>query len=131
VSDPQIPPDRASGIRARLAQISGGEPTARERELLARLLRSWTAKTPAAVDRLADLLHDADITAVQEQAHALKGSAANLGITTLAGLFAEIEQEARAGQMPGSPAVLAAVRQEYALVEPVCAGIAGDLSGST
>lgn len=117
-----------SDIRARLAEIGGDEPTGPERQLLARLLRSWITKTPAAVDRLAELVHDADLAAVRDQAHLLKGSAANLGITTLAGLFAGIEQEARAGRRPDPDTALAAVRREYARAERVCAGIAEDLS---
>ncbi|MFG1604433.1 Hpt domain-containing protein [Actinoplanes sp. NPDC049265] len=125
MTDPQ---DRAAAIRARLAEISGGEPTGPERELLARLLRSWLTKTPAAVDRLAGLLEQEDIPAIRDQAHALKGSATNLGITALAGLFAAIEQEARTGRRPDPHSTLAAVRQEYATVEPICAGIAADLS---
>jgi histidine phosphotransfer protein HptB len=123
------PPARAAAIHSRLTEISGDAPTAAERQLLARLLRSWIAKTPAAIDRLAATLEADDLTAIRDQAHALKGSATNLGITSLAALFGTLEHEAHAGRRPDPDAAMAAIRYEHAVVEPICAAIADDLGG--
>jgi HPt (histidine-containing phosphotransfer) domain-containing protein len=121
--------DPTGDIRVRLAEIGGGHPTGPERQLLARLLTSFTTKTPSAVELLYELLHGGDVTAVQHHAHALKGSASNLGITTLARMFAEIENQARAGRLPEPDTTMTAIRQQYALVQPACTAIAHDLNG--
>ena len=120
--------DREHHIRARLGEIGGEEPAGPERELLARLLTSYTSKTLAGVDRLAELIRGGDVAAVRDQAHALKGSASNLGVVTLAGLFAQLESAARDGRMPDPETDLTAVREEYELVEPVCRDIAAELA---
>src|SRR4051794_17168201 len=92
---------REAEIRARLRDITGGdEPGDEERALLARLIRSYARKTPAAVDRLGELLQGGDAAAVRDQAHALKGSAANIGAATFSGIFAEVEHSARDGVVP-------------------------------
>jgi histidine phosphotransfer protein HptB len=112
-----------SDIRARLAEITGGAaPAGPERELLARLLTSYTSKTLTGIDQLETLIRGGDPVAVRDQAHALKGSAGNLGITSMATLFAGIEHAARDGHLP-DPA-LTEVRAAYAEVVPLCTGIA-------
>ena len=129
VRDPQTSAgDRSAGIRTRLIEIAGGEPSGPERDLLARLLTSFTTKTPPALDRLAQLLRAGEVTAVQHQAHGLKGSASNLGIVALAGLLAEIEYEARAGRLPDPDVALTALRHEYEQVAPVCAAVVAGLT---
>ena len=120
--------DREGPIRVRIAQICDGEPAGPERELLARLFTSFTTKTPAGIDLLAKLMHDGETAAVQHQAHALKGSAHNLGVEALGALFARLEEEARGGRLPDPAASLATFRDEYAAVEPVCAAIAAELA---
>jgi HPt (histidine-containing phosphotransfer) domain-containing protein len=118
--------DRESDIRARLAEITGGAPPAGpERDLLGRLLVSYTSKTPVGIEQLESLIRAGDVTGVRQLAHALKGSATNLGVTALSRLFATVEDEARADRLP-DPA-LAEIRTEFAQVRPICAAVAHDL----
>jgi CheY-like chemotaxis protein/CHASE3 domain sensor protein/HPt (histidine-containing phosphotransfer) domain-containing protein len=123
--------DRDASIRGRLADISDGEPSGPERDLLARLLISFTAQTPAGIDQLAELITAGDVTGVRNQAHALHGSAANMGVTRLAQLLAAVETNARAGRLPKSPATMTAIRTEYDMTAPVCERIAVELLAGT
>ncbi|WP_436520455.1 Hpt domain-containing protein [Actinoplanes sp. HUAS TT8] len=91
---------RLAGVRARIAIITDPDPTPAELALVGRLLRSFVAKTPEAVERLLDGFPDKDPGIVRDQAHALKGSAANIGATALAALCAALEDQARAGKVP-------------------------------
>jgi HPt (histidine-containing phosphotransfer) domain-containing protein len=118
---------RLGEIRARLDDLAGPDPHDDERELLARLLRSFTIKTAPAVDRLAAVLREGDAEDVRERAHGLKGSAANVGAGTLAGIFADLEHRARAGALPGPAALLDAVRAELDLVVPALMAVADEL----
>ncbi|GAA1606883.1 Hpt domain-containing protein [Actinoplanes couchii] len=88
---------RVAGVRARLADLVEADPSPAELALMARLLNSFAAKAPASADELARLLRQGDAGLVREQAHSLKGSAANIGATDLATLCARIEDQARAG----------------------------------
>jgi histidine phosphotransfer protein HptB len=117
--------ERIDEIRARLEDLAGPDPLDDERELLGRLLRSFTMKTGPAVDQLAAALRDGDAGDVRERAHGLKGSASNVGAGTLAGLFAELEHRARDGALP-SPG-LDAIRAELDLVVPVMTAVADEL----
>ena len=122
--------DRDAAVRARLADISDGEPTGPEAELLARLLTSFISKTPAGIDELAARTTAGDVTAVQYHAHALKGAATNIGATALAHLLEEVEAEARVGRLPSNANMIAAIRAEYDLTVPVCEDIADQLVAS-
>lgn len=123
--------DRESEVRARLDDISDGAPSDPERTLLARLLRSFTTGTPAGIDRLAALFTAGDVPGVRAQAHTLNGSASNIGAVHLAGMFAAVEADARAGRLPRNAATMAAIRAEYAAVVPVCERLADELSAAT
>ncbi|MEU4560173.1 response regulator [Actinoplanes sp. NPDC023936] len=119
--------DRGADIRARMVDISDGEPSGAERQLLARLLTSFTRRMPGGITELADHITAGDVTAVQHQAHALKGSATNIGVTGLAHLFAEVEANARVGHLPSGPDTVRAIRAEFGLAAPVCDDIAQEL----
>jgi histidine phosphotransfer protein HptB len=118
---------RLAEIRTRLDDIAGPDPYDDERELLARLVRSFTGKTPPAVVQLAEALHAGAAEDVRERAHALKGSAGNVGALALAGIFADLEQQARAGTLPDPVACLDAVRTELTLVVPLLTAAAVEL----
>ena len=110
---------REAEIRERFADITGPDPGAAELALLARLIRSFLAKTPPAVDRLGELLRGGDPAEVREQAHSLKGSASNLGAGPLAAIFADVEQLAREGDRADPELVRDRVTAELALVTGV------------
>ncbi|WP_433307135.1 Hpt domain-containing protein [Actinoplanes sp. CA-030573] len=120
---------REGEIRERLTDIGGDDPGAAERALMARLLRSFAAKTPGAVERLGELLRGGDPAAVRDQAHALKGSAANIGAATLSGIFAEIEHDARDGVIPDADLTLGRIGAEQALVLGLLDEVARELDG--
>jgi HPt (histidine-containing phosphotransfer) domain-containing protein len=118
---------REGEIRARLADITGPEPDGPERALLARLIRSFLAKTPVGVDQLGELLRCGSPGEVRDHAHGLKGSASNLGADTLAAIFAEVEHSARDGFVPDPDLTLGQVVAEFAQVQPVLEGLAAEL----
>jgi HPt (histidine-containing phosphotransfer) domain-containing protein len=107
---------REDRIRSRLDDIAGPDPGDAERALLARLLHSFTAKTPARVDRLGELLRDGDKEALRDHAHGLKGSASNIGAEALAAMFAEVEHAAREGVVPDPDETLSRIRAEQEVV---------------
>jgi HPt (histidine-containing phosphotransfer) domain-containing protein len=119
--------ERVEQIRARIDDLAGPEPHDDERELLTRLLRSFTIKTGPAVDQLAAALREGNAGDVGDRAHGLKGSAANVGATTLAGLFADLEHRARDGALPSPVNGLDGVRAELDLVVPLMTAVADEL----
>ncbi|WP_328469645.1 Hpt domain-containing protein [Actinoplanes sp. NBC_00393] len=117
---------RVSGVRARLADITEGDPTPAEIALVLRLLRSFEGRVPAAADTLIGLLHDGDPGPVRDQAHSLKGSAANIGATALAELCASVEDQARAGTVADPAATADRVRAEVAGALRAVSVVTGD-----
>jgi CheY-like chemotaxis protein len=112
VSFPADPDTRIATITARLADITGPNPSPAERALQNRLINSFVAKTPAAVDTLAAAVRSGNADEAATRAHALKGSAANLGADALADLVGQLEDRARCGQLPADDAALDAIRRE-------------------
>jgi histidine phosphotransfer protein HptB len=117
----------ADEIRHRLADIAGPDPGPAERALLARLIRSFAGKTPGGVEVLGELLRGGNRPALRDQAHGLKGSAANIGADTLAGIFAEVEHAARDGGPLDPGAVLDRIAAEQALVLGALDEVAAEL----
>ena len=119
---------REDEVRDRLADIAGPEPGPAERALMARLIRSFLARTPAAVERLGELLRGGDPTTLRDHAHALKGSAANIGAGTLSAIFAEVEHAARDGAVPDPDVTLGRVAAEQAIVFAILERHAAELA---
>jgi HPt (histidine-containing phosphotransfer) domain-containing protein len=117
---------REDEIRGRLADITGPTPGAAETALLGRLIRSYLTKTPGAVDRLGELLRGGSPEEVRDQAHAMKGSAANLGADTLAAVLAEVEHSSRDGVIPGPDITIGRITAELCQVQALLEGIAAD-----
>ncbi|MEV6347298.1 Hpt domain-containing protein [Actinoplanes sp. NPDC051851] len=105
---------RLAAVRARIDAVTEGGPTDAEVALIVRLLRSFVTRTPDAVDRLAALLGDGDRDEIRDQAHGMKGSAANIGADALAALCGAIEDQARIGDVTNPAASLEEVRAEAA-----------------
>ncbi|MFI1996184.1 Hpt domain-containing protein [Actinoplanes sp. NPDC020271] len=124
--------ERLAAVRARIAAITDPDPTPAESALVLRLLRSFVAKTPAAVEQLLDGFERKDPGLVRDQAHALKGSAANIGATTLAALCAAVEDQARAGAVTDPAGTADQIRAEAteALAAVAALAEAYDLSPS-
>ena len=102
------PEDRArvAGVRARLADLVEADPSPAEVALVLRLLRSFAVKAPHAADELVRALREGDTRVIRDQAHSLKGAAANLGAAGLAAVCSRIEGEAVTGTVaePGPAA---------------------------
>ncbi|GAA2524491.1 response regulator [Winogradskya humida] len=124
--------DRAALIRARFADITDPDPTEAERVMLAGMLTSFTAKTPAVIDALEAALVAGDGETVRSTAHALKGTAGNLGITALADLLGAVESAARSGsELPTSEETMPAIRAEYARIDQICATLVAEYTAPT
>lgn len=112
------PPDhdaRVTAVRARLDDVTGGEPGPDELALLVRLLRAFAVRAPEAAEQVITLLSSGSED-LRDRAHALKGSAANIGAAGLSALCASIEQDARAGVRPDPVATAEMLRAETAAV---------------
>jgi HPt (histidine-containing phosphotransfer) domain-containing protein len=118
---------RVAGVRARLADLTEGDPTPAETALLLRLLGSFEGRAQEAADVLADLLRHGDLADVRDQAHSLKGSAANIGATRLAGLCAAVEDQARAGRLADPRHTAARLHTEVAGALRAVSRLAGEL----
>ena len=118
---------REDEIRTRLADVTGPEPSGPERALVGRLIRSFLAKTPVGVDRLAELLRGGSPGEVRDHAHGLKGSASNLGADSLAAILADVEHAAGRGRMPDPDLTLGRLGAELAQVRAVLERLVGEL----
>ncbi|MEU4562605.1 Hpt domain-containing protein [Actinoplanes sp. NPDC023936] len=103
---------RVAAVRARLDDVTGGEPGPDELDLLIRLLRAFAARAPELAGQLIDLLAADDLGQLRDLAHALKGSAANVGAAGLSALCAGVEQDARAGVRPEPASTARRLRTE-------------------
>ena len=119
---------REDEVRDRLADIAGPDPGPAERALMARLIRSFLDKTPAAVERLGELLRGGEPATLRDHAHALKGSASNIGAGALSRIFAEVENAARDGGVPDPDMTLGRIAAEQALVFEVLQRRAAELT---
>ncbi|GAA4602016.1 HPt (histidine-containing phosphotransfer) domain-containing protein [Actinoplanes octamycinicus] len=107
--------ERLATVRARIEAITDPDPTPAELALVLRLLRNFAARTPAAVDQVAATLEGgADLGVLRDQAHALKGSAGNIGASALAALCAAVEDQARAGKVADPAGTAGRIRTEAA-----------------
>jgi signal transduction histidine kinase/DNA-binding response OmpR family regulator len=98
-AQPPAAAEREAGIRARFSDIAGPHPQDDERALLAELISSFVATAPEALAALGEAVQDGDARAVQERAHKLRGSAANVGAGALADVCQSFEEMARLGQL--------------------------------
>jgi CheY-like chemotaxis protein len=105
---PPGPPDgwdttsREERIKRRLHEVAGPDPLDEDLDLFSSILRSFVERSPSLVDDLADAVLHHPVSTVQDQAHKLKGSAANLGGAHLAELLDRIEGLSRLGQRPAA-----------------------------
>jgi CheY-like chemotaxis protein/HPt (histidine-containing phosphotransfer) domain-containing protein len=108
-SPPGVPP---SGLDpARLAELRDPDP-AGYAELMTDLARSFAVRGTELLGRLAAAVHRGDAPAAALEAHALKGSAGNLGAARLAALAAEVETLTRQGELAGTPELLRGMADE-------------------
>jgi HPt (histidine-containing phosphotransfer) domain-containing protein len=80
------------------------------------LIDTFLTRVPATVEQLADALREGDADTIAARAHALKGSAANIGAASLANLADEFEAHARGGRAPEAEPSTTILRTEVDLV---------------
>jgi signal transduction histidine kinase/DNA-binding response OmpR family regulator len=115
-------------VRARLAELTGPEPTTDERALAGQLIDVFMTRAPAGVDELAEALRSADTETALARAHALKGSAANIGAISLAGLYADVETQAQAGQIADPERSSHVMHEEVAIVLRILTEVKSELA---
>ncbi len=90
------------------------EPEGLTNGLNAKLVELFELDAGKRLDELRDAIQHADNPAVARLAHAIKGSAANLGAQRLAELCADIETRAEAGGLKVTPDCLGELQREFA-----------------
>ncbi len=115
-------------MRERVAELVGPEPDEEERELVGDIVASFVQRAPSALTGIETALRDGRAEDLHQRAHALKGSAANLGAGGVADLCAGIEAQGRAGTLDIAPATLDALREELDAACVSLDGLAGELA---
>ena len=81
--------------------------------LLHRVLATYLQDTPRQIAALHQAVTQSDPSTIRKTAHSLKSSSANVGADTLAKLFKDLEQIARAGQTDGAADLIAQLEREF------------------
>jgi HPt (histidine-containing phosphotransfer) domain-containing protein len=85
---------------------------------LSKVIELYLAEAPRLLQALRDASEREDSKALQEAAHSLKSSSANLGVVDLAKLCRELEMEARSGKLEQTRSRLNEIDAAYALIRP-------------
>ncbi|MBD3222369.1 hypothetical protein GF314_14110 [bacterium] len=104
---------RVLDIEGTLANL-GGDP-----ELLQELVDFFLEIAPQQLDDLEAAVQAGDVDAVDLQAHAMKGGAANVGAVRVAEASRELETLAKGGGLDGAADIFARIRAEFADLQRV------------
>jgi HPt (histidine-containing phosphotransfer) domain-containing protein len=88
-------------------------------DLVSELVEVFLADAPDRIAELLAALEPVDVAGLAHAAHALKGSAATLGVRRLAGLCAALEKQARDGIAEGAGAAVSEIEKEFENVRQV------------
>lgn len=80
--------------------------------LLRKVVDAFLVEMPANLSALSDAVKLGDPPSVRQAAHRMRGAAANLGATAVAGLCAQLEQLALEGHLTAAPAILVGLGAE-------------------
>ena len=89
---------------------------------LREVVELFLADTPARLAALHDAVERGDATAVEREAHTLKGSAANVGALRLAVICEQLQRLGRARDLAPAPPLLARLDEEYGWARAALAG---------
>lgn len=92
-----------------LRQLAG----AKARELLTKIVNQYFEDSPERIKAIAQALETKDTEALRKAAHGFRSSSANLGAVIIADRCKDLENMARAGEMP-EPEILTELEAEYA-----------------
>ena len=96
--------------------------------ILGKVIQRYTDHSPQLLRTLREAITADDAKAVQNAAHSLKSSSANVGATELAALSAQLEMMGREQNLDDAPRLLAETEAEYAAVQ---VALANELESST
>jgi CheY-like chemotaxis protein/HPt (histidine-containing phosphotransfer) domain-containing protein len=116
-------------VRNRVEELGGAEDD-EERGLFTRLLTLFVEQAPVSAEAVERAVAAGNAADLETSAHRLKGAAATLGADRLARLCGELEDRARAGEVPAAVPVRTALRREVATACRVFRELAEEL-GST
>jgi diguanylate cyclase (GGDEF)-like protein len=88
---------------------------------LGEAIQPFLEDAPQSLIELERALHEGHAEVARQRAHALRGSAGNMGALRFAGLAREIEDQVVAGAMPAALAGLTSLRREFEAVELILA----------
>ena len=89
-----------------------GEP-----DVLAEVLKLFLEEAPTRIAKLRNAWETRDIQSVQRLAHSLKGSAGNIGATTLFEICKQLDSSGRPGVVVDTGSLIDALTTEYRKVE--------------
>jgi two-component system, sensor histidine kinase and response regulator len=89
-----------------------GEP-----DVLAQVLNLFLQETPKRLDRLKAACREGNHDEVHRTAHSLKGSVGNIGARAMFSVCRDLDDQARAGDLTKSGALMAELTREYARLE--------------
>jgi CheY-like chemotaxis protein/HPt (histidine-containing phosphotransfer) domain-containing protein len=81
--------------------------------LLDELVELFVGETPSRLTALRDAVEGEDAEAVEQTAHALKGSCSNMGAWRMANLCAEFQELGRSGDLTPAPELLVQLQAEF------------------
>jgi HPt (histidine-containing phosphotransfer) domain-containing protein len=85
----------------------------RELDALEEIGRAFLEEVPARIAGLRDALDRRDLVALEDKAHALKGSSGAVGGRRVAEVSARLEQMARAGVLEGADELVARLERHF------------------
>lgn len=80
--------------------------------LLRKVVDAFVVEMPANLSALSDAVRQGDPPSVRQATHRMRGAAANLGATAVAGLCAQLEQLALEGHLTAAPVILVGLGAE-------------------
>jgi len=108
-----LDPDVLAGLRE-LQQ--DGEP-----DLLAELVEIFVSDTELRLAALREAVESGDASGVEQIAHAIKGSAGNMGARSMSVLTADLQDIGASGDLAGAAQKLEHLEEEYGRVRPALA----------
>jgi two-component system, sensor histidine kinase and response regulator len=112
----------AFDLNAALERVDG------DRALLQEIARLFEEECPKLMAEIHVALEKGDASALEHQAHTLKGSSANLGAHGTSHAAAELEQSARAGDLARSREILENLEREIALLHQALATLFSEVT---
>ena len=92
-----------------LRQLAG----AKARELLTKIINQYFEDSPARLKAIVQAIETKDTEALRQAAHGFRSSSANLGAVIIAERCKNLENMARAGEIPQDPEILTELKIEY------------------